>query len=200
MTMSTNEQNREPEKREESVNKQMKKVKTAEKHVKNYQFFLLRVILLLAVIWVLFFQVIGLTHMPTGDMSPRIDLGDFVMFYRLDKNVSNKDVIVLEKETPDSEGQKQIFICRVVALPGDTVEITENGSVKVNGNTLIEDYIYSMTMPYDGFTAYPLTLGEDECFVLADKRDSGSDSRWFGPVEKNEILGTVITIMRRNNL
>ena len=198
--MSMNEQNREPEKREESVNKQMKKVKTAEKHVKNYQFFLLRVILLLAVIWVLFFQVIGLTHMPTGDMSPRIDLGDFVMFYRLDKNVSNKDVIVLEKETPDSEGQKQIFICRVVALPGDTVEITENGSVKVNGNTLIEDYIYSMTMPYDGFTTYPLTLGADECFVLADKRDSGSDSRWFGPVEKSEILGTVITIMRRNNL
>ncbi len=198
--MTMNEQNREPEKREETAAKQLKQVRRAEKHVKNYQFFLLRLILLLVVIWVLFFQVIGLTHMPTGDMSPRIDLGDFVMFYRLDKTVSPKDVIVLEKETPDSAGKKQIYICRVVAVPGDTVEITENGSVKVNGNTLIEDYIYSMTMPYDGFTEYPLTLGADECFVLADKRDNGSDSRWFGPVEKSEILGSVITIMRRNNL
>ncbi len=198
--MTMNEQNREPEKREETAAKQLKQVRRAEKHVKNYQFFLLRLILLLVVIWVLLFQVIGLTHMPTGDMSPRIDLGDFVMFYRLDKTVSPKDVIVLEKETPDSAGKKQIYICRVVAVPGDTVEITENGSVKVNGNTLIEDYIYSMTMPYDGFTEYPLTLGADECFVLADKRDNGSDSRWFGPVEKSEILGSVITIMRRNNL
>ena len=85
-------------------------------------------ILLLVVIWVLFFQVIGLTHMPTGDMSPRIDLGDFVMFYRLDKTVSPKDVIVLEKETPDRAGKKQIYIGRVVAVPGDTVEITENGA------------------------------------------------------------------------
>ena len=198
--MNENENRTAPEKREEAAEKQMKKVKSAEKGVKAYQLFLLRLILLLLVLWVLFFQVIGLTHMPTGDMSPRIDLGDFVMFYRLDKTVSPKDIIILEKETPESAGKKQIYICRVVAVPGDTVEITENGSLQVNGNTLIEDYIHSLTMPYDGFTTYPLVLEEDQCFVLADKRDSGSDSRWFGPVEKSEILGTVITIMRRNNL
>ena len=198
--MSTNEQNHEPEKREETAAEQLKKLKRAEKHVKNYQFFLLRLILLLLVIWVLFFQVIGLTHMPTDEMSPRLDLGDFVMYYRLDKNVGKKDVIVLEKETPDSAGKKQLFICRVVATAGDTVEITESGSLKVNGNTMIEDSVYSLTLPYEGYTTYPLTLGENECFVLADKRDGGTDSRYFGPVEKSEILGTVITIMRRNNL
>lgn len=198
--MSNNETNNSPEKREEAAKKQIKKVKTAEKHVKNYQFFFLKLILLLLVIWVLFFQVIGLTHMPTGDMSPRIDLGDFVMYYRLDKDVTKRDIVAFEKEMPDSDGKKQLFICRVVATAGDTVEITEAGQLIVNGNTMVEDKIYSLTSPYVGFTKYPLTLGEDECFVLADQRNGGADSRYFGPVEKSELLGTVITIMRRNNL
>ena len=198
--MTMNEQNREPEKREEAAKKQMKKLKSAEKGVKSYQFFLLRVIILLLVLWVLFFQVIGLTHMPTGDMSPRIDLGDFVMYYRLDKDVTKQDVVVFEKETPDSQGKAQLFICRVVATQGDTVEITESGHLVVNGNTMIENNIFALTMPYEGFTQYPLTLEEGQCFVLADQRDGGSDSRYFGPVEKSELLGTVITIMRRNNL
>ncbi|MBQ6207780.1 MAG: S26 family signal peptidase, partial [Oscillospiraceae bacterium] len=35
---------------------------------------------------------------------------------------------------------------------------------------------------------------------LADSRNGGSDSRYFGPVRRDEILGTVITILRRNNL
>jgi signal peptidase I len=47
---------------------------------------------------------------------------------------------------------------------------------------------------------YPVTLGPGECFVLADKRDEGADSRFFGPVKREEIQGSVITIMRRNNL
>ena len=47
---------------------------------------------------------------------------------------------------------------------------------------------------------YPLTLSEGEYFVLADYRNGGADSRFFGAVKEDEILGTVITILRRNNL
>ena len=47
---------------------------------------------------------------------------------------------------------------------------------------------------------YPLELGQEEYFVLADYRNGGADSRFFGAVKEQEILGTVITIMRRNNL
>ena len=47
---------------------------------------------------------------------------------------------------------------------------------------------------------FPLTLEEGECFVLADSRNGGTDSRVFGPVSKSEIEGTVITIVRRNDL
>ena len=101
-----------------------KQLRRSERGVKEYQSLLIRFAALLLVIWLLFFQIVGLTHMPNGDMSPRIDAGDLVLFYRLDKDVSARDVIVIEKSTPD-EPKKQLFICRVVAVSGDVVEITD---------------------------------------------------------------------------
>ncbi len=99
-----------------------------------------------------------------------------------------------------AEPEKSLFICRVVAGPGDRVEISESGRLIVNGNTVIETNIFYNTPEYAGFVDYPVALGEDEYFALADYRGGGADSRFFGPVKKNEILGTVITIVRRNNL
>ena len=187
------------EERQEESAKLQKKVVRSEKSVKRYQFFILRLIIIIVVLWILFFKIIGLTHMPSSDMFPRIDAGDLVMFYRLDKDVRSQDVVVFEKQTPDSSG-KEMFISRVVAVTGDTVEITEGGMLFVNGNAVSEPKIFYSTQPYEGFTTYPVTLGPDECFVLADRREGGSDSRYFGTVKKDELLGTVITIMRRHNL
>ena len=178
----------------------MKKLKRSEKSVKRYQFFVLRLLLLLLVLWVLFFKIVGLTHMPSGDMYPRIDSGDLVLFYRLEHNFKAQDIVVLEKTTPNSGGEKQLYISRVVAVAGDTVEIGENGGLIVNGNTMIESNIFYSTQPYEGYTTYPVTLGPGEVFVLADSRQGGEDSRYFGPVSVDEIQGAVITIVRRSNL
>ena len=194
--VETAEETREPAAGENRVTKQLRR---SERGVKEYQSLLIRFAALLLVIWVLFFQIVGLTHMPNGDMSPRIDAGDLVLFYRLDKDVSARDVIVIEKSTPD-EPKKQLFICRVVAVSGDVVEVTDEEQLKVNGNVAIEQNIFYGTARYEGFTEYPLTLGEGQCFVLADHRAGGADSRYFGAVDKSEILGTVITIVRRNGL
>ena len=48
--------------------------------------------------------------------------------------------------------------------------------------------------------AYPLTLAEDEFFVLCDYREGARDSRYFGPVSEGEIKGKVITVVRRSGL
>lgn len=187
------------EEKEESVEALSKKIKRAERSVKSYQYFVLRLLLLLLVIWVLFFQIVGLTHMPSGDMYPRIDSGDLLLFYRLDKSVKAQDIVVIEKIPPDNT-EKKLYVARVVAVAGDTVEISDAGRLIVNGNTMIESNIFSSTPRYEGYTEYPLTLGEGECFVLADNREGGSDSRYFGAVNKSEIAGTVISVLRRNNL
>jgi signal peptidase I len=200
-TTATPEEPAEEQEREATeAEKLTKKIKRSEKSVKRYQWFLLRLLLLIVVIWVLLFKVVGLVRMPSGDMYPRMDAGDMTLFYRLEKNVRAQDIVVISKATPDSEGAKQLYISRVIACPGDTVEITESGHVIVNGNTLVEGNIFYTTPLYEGFVEYPVQLGEDEYFVLADKRNGGEDSRYFGPVKKSELVGTVITILRRNNL
>lgn len=186
------------EEEQNETQKKMEKIRKSEKSVKRYQWAILRLLVLIVVIWVLFFKVIGLTHMPSGDMYPRLDSGDLVMFYRLDKDVKAQDVIVIEKTTPNSS-KKSLYILRVVAVTGDEVKIDQN-ALFVNGNAMVESNIFYSTPAYEGYTEYPLTLGTDECFVLADSRDGGTDSRYFGTVKKSEILGTVITIIRRNNL
>ena len=183
----------------EEQQKVRKKIRKSERAVKGYQYFLLRLAVFILVLWVLFFQVVGIVICPTADMHPRIDSGDMVLFYRLDKDVRAEDVIVLEKAV-DGKPDKQIFVLRVVAVAGDTVEITDSERLVVNGNALIEPDIFYPTPRYEGFTEYPLTLGEGECFVLADSRNGGMDSRYFGPISVDDILGTVITIVRRNNL
>ena len=185
---------------EDKTAKLRKQLRRSEKSVRNYQYFIFRLILFLVVLWVLFFKIIGITRMPTADMYPRLDAGDMILFYRLDTDVRSQDVIVLEKTTPDSGGEKQLFVLRVVGAPGDTVEITEGDRLVVNGNTVLESNIFYPTPRYESDVTYPLTLGDDECFVLADSRNGGNDSRFFGPVKTSEIDGTVITILRRNNL
>ena len=197
--MSDNKQQDAPEVLSKTQ-KQIKKLSRAEKSVKDYQFFLIRLVIFLAVVWILFFQIVGLTHMNSGDMYPRLDAGDLLLFYRLDKDVKAQDVIVINKVTPESDGKKELYICRVVAVGGDTVEITEDQRLIVNGNAVIESNIFYSTPAYEGYTQYPIVLRTGQCFVLADSRMGGNDSRWFGPVNKKEILGTVITVVRRNNL
>lgn len=182
-----------------STEKVLKKIRRAERDVKGYQFLLLRLAIFLLVLWVLFFVIIGVMRMPSPDMYPRIDSGDLVLYYRLDKDVRAQDVIVIEKEVPTLSG-KQLMILRVVAVAGDTVEISEGDRLIVNGNTMIETNIFYGTPRFESQVDFPLTLQEGECFVLADSRQNGTDSRFFGPVQKDEILGTVITIIRRNNL
>ena len=128
-------------------------------------------------------------------MVPRMDAGDLLLFYRIERSPQIQDLAVIRK----AESGKQ-YVLRVVARPGDTVEITDETGLAVNGNTLSEPYIYYPTKPYMDQVEFPIVLGEGEYFVMADYRNGGEDSRYFGPVTQNEIEGIVITILRRNNL
>ena len=183
----------------EERQKVRRKIRRSERAVKSYQFFLLRLAIFILVVWALFFKIVGIMVCRSGDMHPRIDNGDMVLYYRLDKDVRYQDVIVVEKNL-DGVAEPKVMVLRVIAVAGDTVEITEDNRVSVNGNTLIEPDIYYATPLYEQFSDYPLTLQPGQCFVLADSRNGGVDSRYFGPVAQDEILGTVITIVRRNNL
>lgn len=84
----------------------------------------------------------------------------------------------------------QIFIKRIVGLPGETVRLHE-GKVSVmraDGQTLLldEPYLYSQDSKSEDSTTF---LHRDEYFVLGDNRAASADSRVWGPVTKHFIIG-----------
>ncbi len=87
------------------------------------------------------------------------------------------------------ENEKGFLIKRVVALPGETVEI-KNNQIYVNGKKLNEPYLKNENFIIDDFAE--IALEQKEYFVLGDARDNSLDSRTFGPVKKDEIIGRVI--------
>ena len=182
-----------------NTDKLMKQIDRYERGFKNYHWFLIYLAIFLLVVWILFFKIIGITHMPNLDMTPRVDGGDLLIFYRLDKNASFQELVVFEKKIPD-ETKKRLMVGRVIGAPGDTIDISDSNRPIVNGNTLVEDMIFYDTPKRDERVNYPITLGADEYFILVDNRKEGLDSRYFGPVKKKEILGTVINVIRRNKL
>ena len=161
--------------------------------------FLLRTVSLALVVYVLFFHVVGIDFMPSRDMYPRLDAGDLLLYYRLDREPKFQDLAVIDKSMYGGT-KTQRFVLRVIGAPGDTIEVSEERGLTVNGNAVIENNIFYPTQPYEGQVEYPVKLGEGEYFVLADQRNGGMDSRYFGPVSAGEIQGIVITILRRNSL
>lgn len=171
------------------------RLKRRRRRIRALRSFLLRLAALAAVLYVLLFHIIGITTMPGEDMSPRLSAGDLLLFYRLDRAPKAQDIVVI-----DRKDTRKRYVSRVVAGPGDTVNISDESGLQVNGNTQAETKIFYPTKPYVGQVEFPVTLGEDEYFVLADYRNGGADSRYFGPVKQEEIQGIVITVLRRNNL
>lgn len=91
------------------------------------------------------------------------------------------DIVVLRR--PDqSEGD--LLIKRVVGLPGEEVSIRD-GLVYVDGLPLDEPYLERDS----GGNYGPVRVPPLHVFVLGDNRDASNDSRVFGPVHRNEILG-----------
>jgi signal peptidase I len=80
------------------------------------------------------------------------------------------------------------YIKRVIGLPGDTVEI-KDGGVYVNGTKLDETYLHGDTTDCQPRACDPVVVPEGSVFVLGDNRAHSSDSRYFGTVEIDNIVG-----------
>ena len=144
------------------------------------------VALLFAVVLFLFRGGLGLAVyvVPTGSMLPTIPLNSLILVdtWTPSSQLARCDIVAFSY-------QQQVMIKRLVALPGDKVEIAGNAA-RINGHESTCLGPIDATPPV---SVQPKTtqLRADEFFMLGDNRRYSSDSRVFGPVRQKALLGRV---------
>lgn len=127
-----------------------------------------------------------------ASMEPNYEDGQYLVIdelsYRL-REPERGEVIVFKFPKNTSE----FFIKRIIGLPGETIEI-KGAEIKIKnkGNPdgfVLDESSYLKNIPNLG--EYTMTLGADEYFVLGDNRSASYDSRRWGPVPKNDLIGRV---------
>ena len=122
---------------------------------------------------------------PTESMYPTIKVNDRLLVTKVyqPKNLKTGDLIVFDSaETGDK------LIKRLIGIPGDVVDIAENGTVSVNGKVLDESYVKNP----GGKAGITYKVPEDSYFVLGDNRSNSFDSRYWSKgsyVKGEDILG-----------
>ena len=145
---------------------------------KEKKFLLLVMIIILFKIFIFNFILVK------GDsMNPKYKNNDFMFLNKIIysfKPIRRGEVIVLKYRNND-------LIKRVIGLPNDKIKV-ENGKLYINNKEVKENYINSYTASYD---FDEITLKDNEYFVMGDNRYNSYDSRNFGTITKNNIIGRV---------
>ncbi len=119
-----------------------------------------------------------------ASMEPNFSNGDYLLVDEITykfKAPARGEVIVFKNPRNESE----FYIKRVIGLPGEKVDI-KNNKVFINGVELEEKYLPE-GLKFNGDSSF--NLNYDEYFVMGDNRPQSYDSRSWGPLKQNEIIG-----------
>lgn len=152
---------------------------------REWKWFWVECILLVAVVSLVFHFVLGIARVSGHSMEPSLSDGELLVFYRLDSEYQAGDLVIVHRD----EGVE--YVKRVVAVAGDVVELGADGTIVINGEAENRSFLQGKTRAVSGQVTFPYEVPEDCCFVLGDNRENSLDSRSFGAVRNEEILGRV---------
>ena len=152
---------------------------------------LIKLGLISGLLTLVFTLVLGVQIQRGNRMHPYVADGDLLVYSRLEDPQVDDLVVYRHPNTG------QPALSRVVAVGENLVQLSPAGTLSVNGLTRAERVFYS-TEPLEGSTVpNPCPMEEGEYFLLDDYRTVGLDSRSFGPVQREDILGKVVYLFRR---
>jgi signal peptidase I len=127
-------------------------------------------------------------YIPSASMDPTLKVHDRVLVNKLSYHLHpiHRGDIVVFKRPQGEQGDPTIkdLIKRVVGLPGETIEARE-GKLYVDNHPVDETYTHFK--PTDNLQ--PTKIPPNHYFVMGDNRTNSKDSRYFGPIPKNIIVG-----------
>ncbi len=158
---------------------------------------LARVALLALVVWLVLTYGFLICQCAGQHMFPAMKDGDLCIIFRrpafdlMGQKLAAGDIVAYRMN-----GERHFG--RVVAIPGDTVQIDTNGSVTVNGVTESDEILFPTYTRGDLINITYVQSGT--LYVLGDYRTNTEDSRDFGPIPNEAVEGKVISILRRRGL
>ena len=140
----------------------------------------------------LFTQVFLVTQNSGLGMFPAMKDGELLVVFRMHKEYRQDDVITYRAENRRHVG-------RIVASGGDVVNMDEDGKLYINEVQHTGEILYPSYARETGIQ-YPFNVPEGSFFIMGDYRTQTLDSRDFGAIDRNDVEGKVITILRRRSL
>ena len=147
-------------------------------------------VLLVLCLSYLFITFVGQrTEVQGSSMEATLSNGDQLIVDKISyrfRDPKRYDIIVFPFRYEDNT----FYIKRIIGLPGETIQIEGEGNIWINGEILEESYGREIIRD-PGLAVEPITLGEDEYFVMGDNRNNSSDSRVeaVGNIHRDEIIG-----------
>ncbi len=174
--------------RSKGLNFRRRKKRVSLTATKTVVLFAVRVLLALFLAFVVVYCVGMKVTVAGNSMESTVSDGDRILVNRLVYSLSDPkagDVVVF---LPNGNEKSHYYVKRVVAVPGDTVQILD-GVLYVNGEMYDEEDTEAIASA--GLAEEEITVGDDEYFVLGDNRNSSEDSRYanIGNVKKEHIVG-----------
>lgn len=172
---------------------------------KAYIFFFI-VMFITSVVFICRLCIFDINCVVGESMEPTLQDGDVLLVEKYDTtSISRYDIVTIKVNDENSNKDVRI-IKRVYGLPGETIAIHMDGSVYINHHRLDDKYQILSTITdsngndvsnvvFDDI-AYEVTLGAGEYYVLGDNRDVSKDSRFYGPILRENIQGVVMTRLK----
>ena len=121
-------------------------------------------------------------------MNPTIKANSLIILKKVivSSKLARKDLIVFQSPLK----KNFILLKRIIACPGDKIEITSKGSIGINEHLILNEKESQID-----WIEHEWHLNDDEFIVLGDNRSESQDSRDFGPIKFDNIIGKAILLL-----